>query len=188
MDGGNGLNLIYLDTFEGLGLARDQLQNSLHPFYGVASSKQSIPLEQITLLVTFRDASNYCTEMLTFEVVDFSDPYHVILGLPCYIKFIAIPSYTYLKLKILGQVDIITMEAKTQRALDREQSSIELSAVAVAATELKEMCLSEPPSSINPSMSSMPDSFKVAKDAKIVQIDAEDLAKTVQIGACLSLK
>jgi hypothetical protein len=32
--------------------------------------------------------------------------------------FMAIPSYTYLKLKIPGSIDVITVEAKTQRALD----------------------------------------------------------------------
>jgi hypothetical protein len=48
--------------------------------------------------------SNYRTETLTFEVVNFSGPYHVILGQPCYIKFMDIPSYAYLKLKIPGPV------------------------------------------------------------------------------------
>jgi hypothetical protein len=52
----------------------------------------------------------------------------------------AIPSYAYLKLRILGPADIITWEAKAQRALDCEQNSIELATVTVAATELKELC------------------------------------------------
>jgi hypothetical protein len=39
MDGGSGLNLMYLNTFEGLGLTRDQLQSSTHPFYGVVQGK-----------------------------------------------------------------------------------------------------------------------------------------------------
>jgi hypothetical protein len=38
--------------------------------------------------------------MLAFEVVDFFRPYHIILGWPCYIKSMAIPSHAYLKLKI----------------------------------------------------------------------------------------
>jgi hypothetical protein len=50
--------------------------------------------------------------MLTFKVVNFSLPYHVILGWPCYVMFMAIPSYAYLKLKILGPTGIITVEAK----------------------------------------------------------------------------
>jgi hypothetical protein len=85
MDGGIGLNLMYLDTFEGLGLTRDQLQSSPHPFYRVVLGKQSVPLGQVTLPVTFGDASTYHTETLTFEVVDFSGPYHVILGRSCYV-------------------------------------------------------------------------------------------------------
>jgi hypothetical protein len=82
MDGGNGLNLMYLNTFEGLGLTQDQLQSNPHPFYGVVPSKQSVPLGRVTLLITFRDTSNFHTEMLTFEVVNFSGSYHVILGRP----------------------------------------------------------------------------------------------------------
>jgi hypothetical protein len=68
--------------------------------------------------MTFGDVSNYRTETLTFEVVDFSGPYQVILGWPCYVKFMAIPSYTYLKLKMPEPAIVITVEAKTQRALD----------------------------------------------------------------------
>jgi hypothetical protein len=45
MDGGGDFNLMYLDTFEGLGLARDQLKNSPHPLYRVVPGKQSTPLE-----------------------------------------------------------------------------------------------------------------------------------------------
>jgi hypothetical protein len=105
-------------------------------------------------------------------VVDFFGPYHVILGWPCYAKFMDIPSYTYLKLKIPGPAVVIIMEAKTQWA----------------TTELRELCLSRPPFSIGPTMPSSSDTFKVAEDAKAVQIDAEDLTQTIQIGAGLSPK
>jgi hypothetical protein len=80
----------------------------------VVPSKQSIPLGWVTLSVTFGDASNYRTEMLAFEAVEFSGPYHVILGRSCYIKFMAIPSYAYLKLKIPGPIEVITVVAKMQ--------------------------------------------------------------------------
>jgi hypothetical protein len=39
MDRGSGLNLMYLDTFEGLGLTQDHIQNSPHPFYSVVLGK-----------------------------------------------------------------------------------------------------------------------------------------------------
>jgi hypothetical protein len=80
----------------------------------VVLGKQSTPLRRVTLPVTFGDASNYRTKTLAFEVVNFSGPYHIILGQPCYVKFMAIASYTYLKLKIPRPVGVITMETKTQ--------------------------------------------------------------------------
>jgi hypothetical protein len=114
MDGGSDLNHMYLNTFEGLGLGQDLLKTSPHSFYRVVLGKQSIPLGQINLSVTFRDENNYCTETLTFEVVDFSGPYDVIQGQPSYAKFMSIPSYTYLKLKVLRPTGIITVEGKAQ--------------------------------------------------------------------------
>jgi hypothetical protein len=80
----------------------------------VVPGKQSIPHRWVTLPITFGYASNYHTKMLALEVVDFSGPYHVILGQPCYVKFMAIPSYAYLKLKIPRPTSVITVEAKTQ--------------------------------------------------------------------------
>jgi hypothetical protein len=44
LDGGSSLNLMYLNTFEGLGLTHDQLQTSPHPFCAVFLGKQSVPL------------------------------------------------------------------------------------------------------------------------------------------------
>jgi hypothetical protein len=57
------------------------------------------------------------------------------------VKFKAIPSYAYLKLKIPRPIGVITMEAKTKRALDYKQNSIELATTIVATAELREMCL-----------------------------------------------
>jgi hypothetical protein len=114
MDGGSSVNLMYLETFEGLGLTQDHLQSSSHTFYRVVPGKQYVPLGRVTLPITFRDTNNYRTEMLAFEVINFFGPYYVILGRMCYVKFMAIPSYAYLKLKIPGPVGIITMEDQTQ--------------------------------------------------------------------------
>jgi hypothetical protein len=120
MDGGNGLNLMYLNTFEGSGLGRHLLKTKPHPFCGVVLVKQSIHHEQINLPITFRDASNYRIETLAFEVAEFPSLYHVILGQPSYTKFMAIPNYAYLKVNIPGPTNIIIMEAMAQRALDYE--------------------------------------------------------------------
>ena len=65
---------------------------------------------------TLRDPSNFRTERLQFEVVDFTGSYHVILGRPCYAKFMAIPNYTYLKLKMPGPNGVITAGASFKAA------------------------------------------------------------------------
>jgi len=182
----SGLNLMYLNTFVALGLSREKLRPSPHPFYGVVPGKQSIPIGQIDLPVTFGDADNYRTETLTFEVVDFSGPYHIILGRPCYVKFMAIPNYAYLKLKMSGPAGIITVEAKVQQALACEQSSIEMAAAAVAVSELKELCEEAAPTPTKPDAPSTSSTFKSAEDTKAIQLDEKDSAKTVRIGVGLS--
>ena len=79
-----------------------------------------MPLGQIELLVTFMNLTNYRMETLTFEVVGFHGTYHAILGRPCYAKFMAVPNYTYLKLKILGPCGVITIGTSFQRAYECE--------------------------------------------------------------------
>ena len=68
-----------------------------------------MPLEQIDLPVTFGDPFNYRTETLTFEVVGFLETFHAILGHPYHAKFMAVPNYTYHKLKMMGPHRIITV-------------------------------------------------------------------------------
>jgi hypothetical protein len=179
MNGGSGLNLMYLNMFEGLGLTLDQLQSSPHPFYGVVLSKHSIPLRWVSLPVTFGDASNYRTEMLVFKVVDFFGPYHIMLGRPCYIKFMAIPSYAYLKHKIPRTTGVITVEAKARQALDYEQSTIKLAATTITMVELKDLSLCLPVTPLSPGMPPTPSVFSMGEDTRAVQIDIDNPTKTV---------
>jgi hypothetical protein len=61
---------------------------------------------------------NFRTETLTYELVGFSGMYHAILGTPVYAKFMAMPNYTYLKLKIPDPKGIITVGTTYQRAFE----------------------------------------------------------------------
>ena len=102
MDGGSGFNIMYANMLDIMGVDRTHLRPIQVPFHGVVPGKQAMPLRQIDLPITFGDQFNYRTETLTFEVVGFPGTFHAILGHPCYAKFMAIPNYTYLKLKMLG--------------------------------------------------------------------------------------
>jgi hypothetical protein len=121
--------------------------------------------------------SNYCTETLAFEVVDFSRSYHVILGWSCYVKFMVIPSYAYLKLKIPKPAEVITVEARMQGALDCEQDSIELATMVVTVAKLRELSLQVPMVLLDPAMPSTSSIFKKDKDTKAVHICTRDPIK-----------
>jgi hypothetical protein len=94
--------MLYASTLDEMGIPRSALRPSTAPFHGVVPGIEALPLGQIDLPVTFGDVWNFHTETLTFEVVGFSGTYHAILGRPVYVKFMAVPNYMYLKLKISG--------------------------------------------------------------------------------------
>jgi hypothetical protein len=48
-------------------------------------------------------------------VVDFPSIYHALLGRPYFVKFMAVPNYTYLKLKMSGSNGVITIEASFEQ-------------------------------------------------------------------------
>jgi hypothetical protein len=109
MDSGSVVNLLYAKTYNAMGLSRAKIQPSGAPFHVVILGLQAVPIRQVDLPVAFRGRANFHTKMLTFEIADFSGTYHAILGRPCYAKFMAIPNYSYLKLKIPGPHRIITI-------------------------------------------------------------------------------
>ena len=109
MDGGSGLNIMYTKMLDEMGVDRTRLRPTRAPFHGMVPGKQAMPLEQIDLPITFGNPTNYRMETLIFEVVGFHGTYHAILGRPCYAKFMAIPNYTYLKLKMPGPHRVITV-------------------------------------------------------------------------------
>jgi len=63
--------------------------------------------------------------VLTFEVVGFRGAYHAILGRPCYAKFMVIPNYTYLKLKMPGPKGVITVGSSFEHAYECDVECVE---------------------------------------------------------------
>jgi hypothetical protein len=68
---------------------------------------------------------NFHKETLTFEVVGFWGAYHAILGRPCYAKFMAVPNYTYLKMKMSGPKGVITVGSSIEHAYDCDVECVE---------------------------------------------------------------
>ena len=94
------------------------------------------PLGQIDLPVMFGDRANFRSEVLTFEVVDFLGSYHAILGRPCHAKFMAVPNYTYLKMKMLGPNGVITVGSTFSHAFTCDREHYELTTAVINSSEL----------------------------------------------------
>ena len=136
MNGGSGLNIMYAKTLDTMGIDRSRIWPTRVPFHGIMPGKQAVPLGQIDLPITFGPPTNCRMETLTFEVVGFHRTYHAILGRPCYVKFMAIPYYTYLKLKIPGPGGVITVCTSFQRAYECKVECCDHATTIVASGEL----------------------------------------------------
>jgi hypothetical protein len=62
--------------------------------------------------------------------VDFETSYHAILGRPALAKFIAIPHYPYLLLKMPGPHGILSLRGNLKRAFDCDIQAIQIAAKA----------------------------------------------------------
>jgi hypothetical protein len=69
-----------------------------------------------------------------FEVVQFRGTYHAVLGRLCYAKFMAVPNYTYLKLKMSGPNRIITVGSTYRHTYECDMECVEY-AEAIAKSE-----------------------------------------------------
>ena len=125
MDGGSSLNIMYAHTLELMGISLDKLRPSTSPFHGVAPGKRVQPLGQIDLPVCFGTPANFHKEMLTFEVMGFRGTYHAILERPCYAKFMAVPNYTYLKMKMPVPRGVITVGPSFEHAYECDVDCVE---------------------------------------------------------------
>ena len=144
-----------------------------------------MPLGQIDLPVTFGHRSNYRTETLTFDMVGFPGTFHAILGRPCYAKFMAVPNYTYLKLKMSGPRGVITFGTSFQRAYECEVECCGHATVVVASRELAALKEEVAEKVLDVKKSTW--SFESAEGSKEVLVDpSSSETKRVRIGTALS--
>jgi hypothetical protein len=64
IDGGSSLNILFLKTFDQMGLYRSLLRPSRAPFHGIVLGAAANPIGQIALPVTFGTRENFCTETI----------------------------------------------------------------------------------------------------------------------------
>jgi hypothetical protein len=151
------------------------------------SGKQAEPIGRIDLPVCFGTPANFRKERLTFKVVGFHGTYHAILGHPCYAKFMVVPNYTYLKLKMPGPKGVITIGPSYEHVYECDVECVEhgeaILESATLATDIDGLAkeISDPKRHAG--------SFKPAEDIKLVPLDpANPDGRALNVSATLNPK
>ncbi|XP_020165626.1 uncharacterized protein [Aegilops tauschii subsp. strangulata] len=175
MDGGSGLNIIYTDTLEAMGIAMTRLSKSNMQFHGVIPGKKAKSLGQIALDIIFGEEKNFRKEWLTFEVVDFQSAYHAILGRPACAPFMAHPCYVHLKIKMPGPNGVIAITGNRKLAEECLQKGSQIADEQMAMAELDEYKKAVDVSEFLKSKKRIVESaFQSAGETKPVHIHPED--------------
>jgi hypothetical protein len=187
MDGGSSLNIIYAETLGLLEIDLCAIRAGAAPFHGIIPGKRVQPLGQLDMSVCFRTPSNFRRETLTFEMVGFRGTYHAVLGRSCYAKFMAVPNYTYLKLKMSGPNRVITIKSTYRHAYECDVECVEYAeALAESEALITDLeCLSKEV----PDAKRHAGNFEPAEAVKSVPLDpSNDACKQVWIGSKLDPK
>jgi hypothetical protein len=128
IDGGSGLNVLFTKTLKKMELdTTHMLTKSSSPFYGIVPGNAAIPLGSVVLPVTFgKSQDNYRTEYVKFKVADFETSYHAILGRPAIAKFMAVPHYTYLVLKMPSPACVLSLQGDLKISHDCDTEAVEI--------------------------------------------------------------
>jgi hypothetical protein len=180
MDGGSSLNIIYDETLGLLQIDLSSIRAGAAPFHGIIPGKRVQPLGQLDLLVYFGTPSNFRKETLTFEVVGFRGTYHAVLGRPSYAKFMVVPNYTYLKLKMPGPNGVITVGSTYRHAYECDVECVEydeaLSESEALIADLESLSKEAPDAKRHAG------NFELAETVKSVPLNpSNDASKQIQI-------
>ena len=162
------------------------------PFYGIIPGNSSTPIGLVTLPVTFGTEQNFRIECIKFEVADFESSYHAILGRLALAKFMDVPHYVYLLLKMPGNTGVLSLPGDLLESFECDKeaivhaSSIRVpSSVSEILAAAKELSLNKDLMPLKKSSQSL---VKLAGDVgtKTIQLQEEDDSRTAIIGAGLS--
>jgi hypothetical protein len=149
--------------------------------------KRAEPVDRVDLLVCFGTPANFRKETLTFKVVGFYGTYHAILGRPCYTRFMAVPNYTNLILKMPGPNGVITVGPSYKHAYECDVECVEHGEAILESATLA--------ADLDGLANEIPDpkrhagSFEPVEDVKLVPFDLTDpKGKALSISATLDPK
>jgi hypothetical protein len=169
---------------EKLGIPEIQLKPTKLTFHGIVPGHSCTPMGRIELEVLFGGKDNHCRKPIWFEVVDLNNPYHALLGRPTLVKFMAVPHYAYLKMKLPGPRGVITVTGCYKKSIECARASSKLAKALVIAEEKRQLL--QRVAAVQPGRpaSSLPTPhLKPANNAKEVPLEAGKEAEALVSGA-----
>jgi hypothetical protein len=142
-----------------------------------------ISIHSVIIYVVFFGACMRCTRLCPLK----PGVTHAVLGRPCYAKFMAVPNYTYLKLKMPDPNGVITVGSTYQHAYECNMECVEY---AEALTESEALIADlESLSKEAPDVKRHAGNFEPAEAVKSVPLDpSNNTSKQVRIGSELDPK
>jgi hypothetical protein len=149
----------------------------------------------VVLPVTFRETrENYHTEYIKFEVADFETSYHAILSRPAITKFMAVPHYTYLVLKMPSPAGVLSLQGDLKISFDRDTEPVELATTNQVPNAMIEIYVAS--KKLAPSELDIPEKSDTAnkpqpskeEQVKVIDLGTGDSSKTTMIGVGLDPK
>jgi hypothetical protein len=186
------MNILFLKTFNRMGLSRSALRPSRAPLHRIVPGAVVTLVGQITLPVTFGTRENFHTEYMQFEVADFETTYNAFLRRPILTKFIAIPHYAYLVLKMPGPNGVISIKGDVKRVYDCDKESYKMTDMLLASVELqylKKALAESRPDPVMPEAKTSKVSIQPEDNlSKMVPLSPDDPSKVAHVGNSLDSK
>jgi hypothetical protein len=187
---GSSINVTFPRTLLGLGVTLKELHEPDTPFFDIVPTEGEYPLGHIYMPVTFGTLENYRTEFLRFEVASFDCGYNTIIDRPRLAKFMAIPDYSYMILKMPGSQGIIIVRADFQGTAECFRVAIQAALTTKPPTTSSAQANSKPeedlviPANEAQAMASM----RPTEETKRINLGFADERKTAIISSSLNDK
>jgi hypothetical protein len=147
------------------------------------------PLGHIYMPVTFGTPENYKNEFLRFEVASFDCGYNAIIGRPGFAKFMAIPHYSYMILKMPGPQGIITVRADFQGTAECFRGAIQAVLTTRPPTASSVQANTKPEEDLTiPANEAQVTSMRPTEETKRINLGFADEHKTTIISSSLDNK
>ena len=128
-------------------------------------------------------------EHINFYVADFDTAYHAILGRPALAKFIAVPHYAYLVMKMPSPIGVLSLQANLSVAYAYETKSLALAKATDLSIQMASVVAkakTAPADDMEIPELELPHASTKSKEVKEVGLD--DPSKTMKIEAHLDPK